>query len=405
MISDYIGIAFRNLRRRGIRSYLTLLGIFIGIAVVISLISLGNGLKVAVNSQFGISSTQVISVQAGGLTGYGPPGTGVIKPLTKDDAIAISKLNNVEKAVGRNVESLKLEYNSKSQIGFTTNIPSGEDRKFVYETIEISPLVGRLLKDGDSGVVVLGYNYYTNEETFGKIIKPGNRVLISGKSFEVIGITEKKGSFIFDNIIYMNEKDLEELTGDSETLDLIAVHVKTKEDMPQVKEDIERILRKIRNVKIGQEDFEVSTPEQALSTVNQILTGVQIFIVLIALISILVGAVGIVNTMTTSVLERKKEIGTMKAIGARNSDIFYQFFIEAGLLGLIGGIAGVVFGIGLGYLGTLAINNFIGSSTTPEISVALIVFALLGSFVIGSVSGIAPALRAAHQNPVEALRG
>src|SRR3989344_5567275 len=313
MISDYIGIAFRNLRRRGIRSYLTLLGIFIGIAVVISLISLGNGLKVAVNSQFGISSTQVISVQAGGLTGYGTPGTGVIKPLTKDDAIAISKLNNVEKAVGRNVESLKLEYNSKSQIGFTTNIPSGEDRKFVYETIEISPLVGRLLKDGDSGVVVLGYNYYTNEETF-------------------------------ENIIYMNEKDLEELTGDSETLDLIAVHVKTKEDMPQVKEDIERILRKIRNVKIGQEDFEVSTPEQALSTVNQILTGVQIFIVLIALISILVGAVGIVNTMTTSVLERKKEIGTMKAIGARNSDIFYQFFIEAGLLGLIGGLLGVAIG-------------------------------------------------------------
>src|SRR3989338_9958005 len=108
MISDYIGIAFRNLRRRGIRSYLTLLGIFIGIAVVISLISLGNGLKVAVNSQFGISSTQVISVQAGGLTGYGPPGTAVVNPLTEDDALAIERINSVERAVSRSIENIKV---------------------------------------------------------------------------------------------------------------------------------------------------------------------------------------------------------------------------------------------------------------------------------------------------------
>ena len=327
MISDYLNLAFRNLRRRGIRSYLTLLGIFIGIAVVISLISLGNGLKVAVNSQFGIANTQVITVQGGGLTGYGPPGTGVINPLTKDDIKAIENVNNVERAVGRNVESLKFEFNKKLQLGYATNIPDDPDRDFVYENIGIEAIDGRLLKDGDSNSVVLGYKYYTDENIFEKIIKPGNIITLNSKNFEVIGITKKTGSFIFDNVIYMNEKPLEDLVGADNIVDVIAVHVENKEDMEQVKLDIEKLLRKRRDVKLGQEDFDVSTPQQQLATVNQILTGVQIFIVLIAFVSIIVGAVGIVNTMTTSVLERRKEIGIMKAIGARNRDIFYQFFI------------------------------------------------------------------------------
>jgi len=108
--------------------------------------------------------------------------------------------------------------------------------------------------------------------------------------------------------------------------------------------------------------------------------------------------------MTTSVLERRKEIGIMKAIGAKNSDIFYQFFIESGLLGLIGGIVGVILGLIIGSLGIIGINNFIGSTTKLQISVPLIVFSLIGSFVLGSISGIVPALRAARQNPVDALR-
>jgi len=129
-----------------------------------------------------------------------------------------------------------------------------------------------------------------------------------------------------------------------------------------------------------------------------------VFIVLVASISIFVGAIGIANTMTTSVVERKKEIGIMKAIGARNMDIFYQFFIEAGLLGLIGGIIGIILGIGLSYLGTASLNSFLGTETQPNINSYLIVFSLLGSFFVGAVSGIIPALNAARQNPVESLR-
>src|SRR3990167_3256943 len=134
-------------------------------------------------------------------------------------------------------------------------------------------------------------------------------------------------------------------------VDIIAVQVKDKSLIQEAEEDIEKLLRKRRDVKEGNEDFEVSTPEASLSSVNQILLAVQSFIAMIALISVAVGGIGIVNTMTTSVMERRREIGIMKAIGARNRDIFMQFFIESGLLGLVGGLIGVIVGVIVGLIG------------------------------------------------------
>lgn len=405
MIFDYFTISFKNLTKRKLRSWLTMLGIFIGVAAVVSLISLGDGLRAAVNAQFGISSTEVITVQAGGLTGYGPPGSGVVDPMTKKEIQAIEKLNTVERAIGRNIDTIKIEFDNKLIFGYATDIPDKDDRKFVYEQIELEPEVGRLLKDGDTGKVVLGYNFYTDSNEFRKEIVPGKTITINEKKFEVIGIAKKKGSFIFDNVIYMNKEDLEDIIDHNDEVDIIAVKIKDKSIMQKAKEDIEKTLRKERGVKEGEEDFEVSTPESALSTVNSVLTGVQIFVAMIASISILVGAVGIINTMTTSVLERKKQIGTMKAIGARNSDIFLQFFFESGILGLIGGGVGILIGVIIGYIGTVSINNFVGADASPQINFILIISALLGSFLIGSIAGIVPALKAAKENPVDALRG
>jgi len=322
---NYFPLAFRNLKRRGIRSYLTLLGIFIGIAAVISLITLGAGLKSAVMSQFGVSSTQVITVQGGGLSGYGPPGSGVTRPLTVDDVVAINKISLVERAIRRNIVSGKLEFNDIVGFGYATNILDGEDRRFIYAQIDAPAIAGRLLKDGDTNKVVLGYNFYVNKAGFGKPIKPGDQVLIQDKKFEVVGITKQKGSFILDSVVYMNNKPLEDLMGYGDKADIIAVKIKDKDSMDKAKEEIEKLMRKRRNVKEGEEDFEVSTPEAALETVNNVLGGVQAFIIIIASISIIVGAIGIINTMTTSVLERRREIGIMKSIGAKNSQIFAQF--------------------------------------------------------------------------------
>ena len=404
MLMDYVQLAFGNVKHRGVRSWLTLIGIFIGITAVVALISLGNGLKEAVNSQFGVSSTEVISVQAGGVNAFGPPGSGDANPLTIKDLEEIKKLSSVERVIRRNVPSGKLEFNDKVVFGFATNVPDGEDRKFMYDLLSLEPEVGRLLKDGDSNKVVLGHNFYVDKVGLDKSIKPGDKILLQNKTFEVAGISKKQGSFIFDNIVYVNEKPLEDLMGYGDKVDIIGVQVKNPEEIDKVKVEIEKVLRKSRNVRIGEEDFEVSTPQAALDTVNGVLGGVQAFIVIIASISILVGAIGIVNTMTTSVLERKKEIGIMKSIGATNKQIFLQFFIESGLLGFVGGLIGVIFGTIIGLVGTQGINNFIGSELSPDINFWLIFSALVGSFIIGAVAGIFPAMRAAKENPVEAIR-
>lgn len=405
MIGDYFALAFKNLKHRGIRSWLTLLGIFIGVTAVVALISLGSGLKLAVASQFGVSSTEIITVQASGIQ-YGPPGSGAVTPLNIKDVEAIEKLSSVKLAVRRNIRTIKFEYKDIVLFAYTASVADGEERKFIYEEMDAEPLMGRFLKDGDVGKVVVGYNYYAQDKGWGdKKLIPGKNILLQDKNFEVIGVMEKKGSFILDNAVMMNDKDMKDLLLYGDEVDLIAVQPTDKNKIDKTKEDIEKLMRKRRDVKVGEEDFEVSTPEASLSTVNSVLSGVQAFIVIIASISIFIGAIGIINTMTTSVLERKKEIGIMKAIGAKNSQIFLQFFIESGMLGLIGGIVGVVFGTILGVVGISGINNFLGADLKPSIDIFLISSALGGSFMIGAIAGIVPAMRAAKLNPVEALKG
>ena len=405
MIVDSFLLSFKNLKHRGLSSWLTLLGIFIGVTAVVSLISLGNGLQVAVGSQFGISSTEILTVEAGGISFGGPPGTGVVNPLTISDLEEIRKLSSVERAIRRNLVSGRAEFNKKVIFGLATNIPDdSDDRKFVYDQIEAVTVAGRLLKKEDSRKVLLGYNFYVDNVGFDKEVRPGNNILINDVKYEVVGIVEKKGSFIFDNVVYMNEDDLEAMGDYGDNVDVIGVQAKDKDLMDKTKEDIEKLLRRLRDVKEGKEDFKVSTPEAQMGAVNDILGGVQAFIVIVASISIFIGALGIVNTMTTSVLERRRDIGIMKSVGATNANIFMQFFIESSLLGLMGGIVGALVGTLIGVLGTVGINSWLGSEIGMSVNFVLIGGALIGSFIIGGIAGIVPAMNAARENPVDALR-
>ena len=404
MIKDAFVLSLKNLKHRGLRSWLTLLGIFIGVAAVVSLISLGNGLQTAVSSQFGISNTNLLTVQASGVAAFGPPGSGSVDPLTKKDLEAIQKLSSVKRAIGRDIVSVKAIYNKKAAFTYATNIPDGKDRQFVYEQLETTPASGRLLKDGDMGKVFVGYNFGTDSNSFGKALRVGNSIEVQNKSFQVVGILSRRGSFVFDNVFYINSKDLDVISNYGDKVDLIAVEPITKDSMNRAKKDIENLLLKRRDVKKDAENFQISTPQASLDQVNQILGGVQIFIVIVASISIFIGAMGIINTMTTSVLERRKDIGIMKSIGAKNSQIFLQFFIESSLLGLVGGLAGAIMGEVFGIIGTISINNFINGNLPIMINFPLIIGALVGSFLIGGIAGIVPALSAAKQNPVEALR-
>ena len=406
-MTDYFLLAFRNLSRRGIRSWLTLLGIVIGIATVVSLIMLGNGLKGAVNAQFGVSSTQVITVQAGGLSGFGAPGTGVTNPITRDDAEAIEDLSEVEIAIPRNIETVTMVYRDTTHFGFAISVPEDKERlKKTYEILGIDIEKGKMLDEDDKGKIVLGNGYLDPAKSpFDTAIQPGKDIEINEKDFEVKGILERTGSFIFDYMVVILNDDLDDLTDYGEETDVIAVLVKDKDEMQRAKQEIEELMRDRRDVEIGQEDFQVETPEAALENVNNILGAIQAFLVIIASISIIVGIIGIVNTMTTSVLERTKQIGIMKAVGATNFQIFMQFLIESGMLGFVGGLIGAGLGTGIGFLGTFAINSFIGTETTCSIDFILIGGALAGSFIIGAIAGIVPALNAAKKDPVESLRG
>ena len=205
MITDYFVLAIKNLKHRGLRSWLTLLGIFIGILSVVSLISLSTGLKLAVTSQFGISSTEVITIQAGGLSGYGPPGSGAVDPITKDDAEAIGKLPTVEVAIGRLISTHRMEYNDVMEVSYSVSIPDGKARDISYEILDFEIFQGRMLEDGDTNSVVLGYSFYKDDNAFGKSIQVGKKVVIDGEEFKVVGILDKTGSIIFDNAAMINE--------------------------------------------------------------------------------------------------------------------------------------------------------------------------------------------------------
>ncbi|MBU0980448.1 MAG: ABC transporter permease [Nanoarchaeota archaeon] len=404
MILDYFSFSLHGLRQRKLRSWLTMIGIFIGIAAVVSLIGLGEGLRLAIISQFGFLGSDVLSVQAKGLGYAGPPGTAVTNPLTDDLAAKIQKIPGVEAAINRYIRTGTMEFNDKQQIGWAMSVSSGENRKLMETMLNLKAEQGRLLKDGDGRKVLLGKDF--NEEAmFGKPIRAGDRVLISGIKYEVVGILEKKGSFLIDGGVFINEEPLLQDFGDTGEVNIIGVKVRDPDRIDQVKEDIEKLLRRERKVKVGEEDFEVQSPQQTLEALNSALFAVQLFVYIIAGISLIVGGIGISNTMYTAVLERTKEIGIQKAIGAKNSMIFAIFAIESGMLGMVGGIVGIAIGAGLAYGGAFFMRRALGAGIfQASVGPGLVLGALFFSFIIGMVAGLLPAYAASKMQPVDALR-
>ncbi len=403
MLNEYFNLALRNLLKRRLRSWLTMIGIFIGIAAVVSLIGLGEGLRNAVIGQFSFLGTDFITVQAGGVQ-FGPPGSGVVKPLTKDDVDNLNNVNGVKFAIGRLIKTGKTEFDDKVDYNFVGSMPDGEQRREVEKILGIKTEKGRLLKDGDRFKVVIG-NHLLNKDHFGEKLKIGSKILVQDKQFEVVGILETKGTFIVDTVIFMNIDTMREVFDKKDDVSAIMVKTRDGSDMNLVKQSIEKLLRKTRDVEEGSEDFRVELAANNLAALDSTLFAVQLFVYIIAGISLVVGGIGIMNTMYTAVVERTKEIGIMKSIGAKNKDIFSLFFFESGLLGMVGGIIGIGIGVGLAkglaYIGSLQLGS---NLVQAKISLLLVIGALLFSYIIGSLAGILPAIQASKLSPVEALR-
>lgn len=404
MLGDYFKLAFLGLKKRGLRSWLTMLGIFIGIAAVVSLISLGQGLENAVGAQFQALGADRITIQAAGL-GFGPPGQSAANPLTNEDLEVVSRTLGVEQAAARLLEQVIIQRNDESRATFAVSLPHDTNqRRFVIEAFDYEIELGRDITPQDTRKIVVGYSFYERERV-GSILRPRDKILIQGEEFEVAGVYKRTGSFQVDGSIVMNENDLRELLNIPDRQSIITARAANIDQIDEVTERIRRDLRRHRNVELGREDFQVQTSQQTLESISTILTAITIVIVGIASISLLVGGIGIMNTMYTSVLERTKEIGIMKAIGAKNSSIFTLFFIESGLLGLAGGIIGIILGVILAKLVELIGRFALGTELLQaNFTFQLIFGALLFSFVVGTLAGSLPARGASKLKPVDALR-
>ena len=405
MLIDFLNLSLNSLKRRRLRSWLTMIGIFIGIAAVVSLISLGAGLKTAIIGQFSSLSADILIV-TNAETSFGPPGSTSIKKLTEYDKKIIEKVENVKEVIPRIMRPIKFEYNKILGFEFAASMPDDEKQlEFIYNNLNLKIEEGKELKKEDKGKILLG-SEFGRTDNYGKKIRARSKIRIYDEGFEVIGIMKPTINFQLNRIVLMMEKDMKEILNLGDEADMLVVIVSDKDKTEEVGKEIEKKLRQDRNEKEGEEDFSVKTPLQQLSAINTILNIISIVISGIAAISLLVGGIGIANTMYASVLERTREIGVMKAIGARNSDILYIFLIEAGMLGLVGGMIGIFLGLGVAFLASYSANGFFGERIfVVGVNYSLIGFALAFSLVIGIFAGVFPALQASRLKPVEALRG
>jgi len=402
MLQDFFVLSLNNLKRRKLRSWLTMIGIFIGIAAVVALISLGQGLQDYITGEFEKLGADKIIIQP---RGFGSPGSATSKSLilTSKDLKVIENVRGVEWAIGFLIKQGTAKYKDEIGIGYATGV-NPKDLKLLSEIQSIEILDGRDLKEGDKFKVIVGYNHIYGDN-WDKPLQMGSTLEIEGYEFKIVGVYNKVGNPIDDSIIYMPKEVLKEILEVEDEETQIIAKTASGFDPKDVAETVKRKLRQSRDEKEEQETFSVQTSEQLLGTFQSIFAVVQGVLVGIASISLLVGGVGIMNTMYTAVLERTKEIGTMKAIGAKNSHILLLFLLESGLLGLVGGLIGIGIGIGLAKGAEYIARIYIGSQLLQaSMNPTIILGALTFSFIVGTLSGILPALQASKLKPAEALR-
>jgi putative ABC transport system permease protein len=400
MIRDSLSFAIDTLTHSPTRSWLTILGILIGIAAVVSLISLGEGLKVTINKQFETLGTdKVIITQGSGQYGAVAGFLGNER-LDDHDITIIERTKGVEKAIGIITTFAKVTFGNELKYVSVMAFPLDKFKISDFPNVRIAE--GREPKQSDRYKTVIGYNI-ANGDLFKKPVKVGDTITVADTDFEVIATLEKVGNRQEDGRVYLSTDSANEIFGNPGYSMIYAV-TQTGFNPDDVSDYIKDRMRRDRNEKIGKEDFTVTTSSQLSAIVGNIIGVVQAIIIGIAAISLIVGGVGIMNTMYTAVMERTREIGVMKAIGARNSDILTIFLLESGMLGLVGGTIGVLIGAGMGLAVTAVMEHPIFGAFEAQLPPWLTLGALAFSFLVGSLSGALPALQAAKMKPADALR-
>lgn len=394
--------AYRGLVTNKLRSFLTLLGIMIGVGAVVAMISIGTGASAYVSDQIRGLGSNLLIVTPGRAAGQGgasqAQGTGTNLTLADADAIQkeVSGIKQMSPELGGQSQAIFKDKNVNTSISGVTG---------TYEAVHnFHVLYGDFISEEDqnvgAAVAVLGQNVVVN--LFGSANPIGSIIKIKNVPFKVIGIMESKGGGGFqnqDDTILVPLSTAQRRLFGADYLRSIYIQVVSDTQVPDTTNQISSLLLSRHHITdSAQKDFNVNSQADILNTVSTITGVLTILLGGIAAISLLVGGIGIMNIMLVSVTERTHEIGLRKAVGAHGRDILFQFLMESVVLSLIGGIIG----LGLGSLGGYAIAQYGG--WPPVITLNSVLLAIGFSAGIGIFFGVYPARRASRLNPIEALR-
>jgi putative ABC transport system permease protein len=405
--SDLFTSASQSLVQNRSRSLLTILGIVIGIAAVILMLSIGQGAQGLILNQVADLGSDQIFVESGSSdTGGGPPSPFTEQVLTLDDVEALRKKGDFNFVSGQLISTGTVGGGEESLITQVYGVD-----EYQLEVFPADVALGRYFDesdvDGYAKVAVLGSKLAT--DLFGESDPLGKKVTVKNTNVRVIGVLEEQGSRFFQNLdgnIYLPVTTAQR---DVFGLDYVSyIAVRAKGDVDEAKEDARIILRDAHNIEnpngdLSKDDFSVSSQEDAVQIIGVVGSALTALLASIAAISLLVGGIGIMNIMLVSVTERTKEIGLRKAIGATEKEILRQFLLEAVLLTFFGGLLGIAIGISFSFLISLVLKNVIDGWTLIIPPSAIVVSAVV-STAVGLIFGYYPAKRAAKLDPIEALR-
>lgn len=395
---EIVNYSLKSLKKRKTRSILTILSIFIGIAAIFIFISFGFGLYSYINSFSTSTSADKITIMP---KGNSAPGLNTAFALTDKDIKAVEKTSGVYEATG--LYATAAEVKQKDIKKYVFLLSYDPDKPLVLELSDIGVSEGRQLESNDEVKAVVGHNYMLDDKIFPKGYKLGDNIEVNGIKIKIIGFADAIGNPQDDSQIYITNNYFKKLypnvTGYAEIIARADV-----KDMDSTISRVEKNLRNSRDQKEGEEDFFVASFQDLIAQFSSALNIVIGFVILIALISVLVSAVNTANTMITSVLERTREIGTMKAVGARNVEILKIFLFESAFLGFIAGIIGTIVGFIIAYTVGQILNNLGWGFLSPGFPWYLFVGTILFATITGAISGIWPAYRASRLKTVDALR-
>jgi putative ABC transport system permease protein len=415
--NDTMKLSLNSLSHRGLRSWLTILGIVIGVAAVVSIISVGSGTQQAISSQLGGLGADIVTISPGFSRAFG-----------LDFGDRARQTTTSQNLTDRDIQIVK----SVTGVKFVNGIVSGRgDISYLAESASVSiqgvdPLAwkemttselesGRYLTSSDGNVVVIGNNIAN--DMFKQPLLLNTQISIEGKSFRIVGILKESGGVGgmggSDNTVFMPITAARTIIEDIGTNQFSSIQVKVtdSESADEVMNSIEQKLMLSRHVTNSTKDFTITSAQSMQETISSVMGTMNLFLTGIAAISLVVGAIGIANTMFTSVMERTRQIGTLKALGTTNFEIMKLFVFESAMIGFVGGLIGIFLGfIASGVISEMGIRMMgiggrggMGTSLTA-ITPQLVLFAIGFSVFIGIISGLLPARRAANLQPVEALR-